>query len=127
MPGKLRYQHHKLHTISKVFVSSPSSAENGLLNWGIPKELADFRLINEGNGLETIKVTQNGVPILDITIKTSQANLAFPWRTFFIRFLWYSIGMVKRSGSTFGQKPRETCPDIKSRSKPGTFPQFCIL
>jgi Acetoacetate decarboxylase (ADC) len=128
MPGKVRYQRHKLHTISKVFVSSQESAENGLSNWGIPKELAAFRLSNEENGLETIKVSQNGVPVFDITIKTSQSDLAFPLRTLFRPFPLVQF----HEGKTFwfniwGKGKGKLAQILKVEVNPELFPNFAFF
>ncbi len=83
IPGKLRYQHHKFYTISRNFVSGEKGLENSLSNWGIPKEGASFQFTNNGKGLDTLKVTQNGVSVIDITIKFSPKGWAFPLWTFF--------------------------------------------
>jgi hypothetical protein len=83
IPGKMRYQHHKLYTISRNFVSNRAGLTSSLNNWGILKDLATFQFIREEKGLDTIKVTQTGTPVIDITIKSSQSDLAFPLRTFY--------------------------------------------
>jgi hypothetical protein len=128
IPGKLRFQRHKLHTISKVFVSSPNSVENSLSNWGIPKELAAFRLINEGNGLDTIKVAQNGVPIIDITIKTSQSDLTFPLRTFFRPFPLVQYGDGKMFWfNIHGKGKGKLAQILKVEVNPELFPNFAFF
>jgi hypothetical protein len=44
VPGRLNFNKKKLFSISKIYVSSQDSVENGIANWGIPKELADFKI-----------------------------------------------------------------------------------
>lgn len=82
IPGKVRYQRRKAYTISKIFVSTAASAENGRNNWGIPKELAEFSMTPVGKDLETIKVTKDGAVILDITVKAG-SRLTVPLHTAF--------------------------------------------
>lgn len=57
IPGKFRHEERKLHTISQIYVSSMDSVVNGRENWGIPKQLADFRFEELGAGQERITVT----------------------------------------------------------------------
>ena len=45
VPGRLDFDKKKVFSISKIYVSSQDSVENGIANWGIPKELADFSII----------------------------------------------------------------------------------
>jgi hypothetical protein len=40
----LNFDKKKVFSISKIYVSSQDSVENGIANWGIPKELADFSI-----------------------------------------------------------------------------------
>ena len=42
IPGKFKFNNKKLDNISKIYVSTMESVVNGRLNWGIPKEKADF-------------------------------------------------------------------------------------
>lgn len=50
----------KLHpTITKIFVSTQASIQNGRQNWGIPKEEAQFDFSTQ-RGRETVKVTVAG-------------------------------------------------------------------
>lgn len=44
VPGRLNFDKKKIFSISKIYVSSQESVENGIANWGIPKELADFKI-----------------------------------------------------------------------------------
>lgn len=47
-PGRFDFSGRKLHSITKIFVSTPQSVEGGRANWGIPKELARFDFRREG-------------------------------------------------------------------------------
>lgn len=43
IPGKANFAGKKLRTISKIYVDSFDSMYDGRSNWGIPKELTDFK------------------------------------------------------------------------------------
>jgi hypothetical protein len=43
IPGKAKLGGQRLRTISKIYVDSVYSMVNGRSNWGIPKELTDFK------------------------------------------------------------------------------------
>ncbi|HBF36055.1 MAG TPA: hypothetical protein DDW50_01900 [Firmicutes bacterium] len=130
IPGKLRYQRHKFYTISKDFVSDREGLENSLIPWGISKERASFQFSNNGKGLDTLKVTQNGVPIIDITIQPSQRGLAFPLRTFF-----HSLHMVQHDpdqGKIFqfnlhGKGKGRFAEIMKVDVNPELFPNFAFF
>jgi len=47
IPGRSHFDGERLYTISKIFVDTLDSMENGRNNWGIPKELADFQWTKE--------------------------------------------------------------------------------
>ncbi len=47
IPGLVRHQNQKYRTITNIYVSTEVSIINGIRNWGIPKQLAHFRMINE--------------------------------------------------------------------------------
>ena len=68
-PGKFPFGEKKYYSITKIFVSTMESVENGRRNWGIPKELADFSITPEGPRRERISVTGQGTPVIDITMK----------------------------------------------------------
>ncbi len=43
IPGLFSFNKKKVFSISKIYVSTQSSVVNGIENWGIPKEFADFQ------------------------------------------------------------------------------------
>jgi hypothetical protein len=55
IPGKAPIGGTKLGTISKIYVDSVDSMVNGMTNWGIPKEYANFEWTHE-NRKHTIKI-----------------------------------------------------------------------
>lgn len=42
IPGKFSFWGQKHYSISKIYVSTETSVQNGRANWAIPKELAEF-------------------------------------------------------------------------------------
>jgi len=53
----------RAHTIPQIFVSSEASAQSGRANWGLPKELAVFRVDSLGPNSERVQVSRSGQPI----------------------------------------------------------------
>lgn len=56
VPGRLSFDKKKIFSISKIYVSSQESVENGIANWGIPKELANFKITKLSEKEEVIEV-----------------------------------------------------------------------
>ena len=50
----------KRYSISRIFVSSQASVDNGRRNWGIPKELAEFDLHYDAKGGVEAEVSRKG-------------------------------------------------------------------
>jgi hypothetical protein len=86
--GKYQYRQKKKHTISKIYVSSQSSVDNGRHNWGIPKELANFTFEPVDNQTEKITITKGdgtkASPILEATF--SKSWFTFPVSTSLLPF-----------------------------------------
>lgn len=55
IPGMFSFDGKKHFSITKIYVSTMASVINGQNNWGIPKELADFEVIEEGS-MERIRI-----------------------------------------------------------------------
>jgi Acetoacetate decarboxylase (ADC) len=69
-------------TISKIYVSTMNSVENGKNNWGIPKELADFQWINIDRNTTEIKVSIDGIEFFTAIFKNK--SFSIPITTSFI-------------------------------------------
>jgi len=69
IPGEFTFLRKKYYSITKIYVSSMESVENGRRNWGIPKELADFDIIPLGGNKERIIVKKDGNIFFDVTLK----------------------------------------------------------
>jgi hypothetical protein len=55
IPGQFRSPGGQFFSISRIYVSNQDSLENGIANWGIPKEFAEFTWHKDRN-LERVKV-----------------------------------------------------------------------
>lgn len=60
IPGMFTFDWKKVFSISKIYVSSWDSVYNGIENWGIPKEFADFSWLQNADGSENISVKIEG-------------------------------------------------------------------
>lgn len=84
IPGNFSYNEQKKKTISKIYVSTKSSVINGMLNWAIPKELAEFEFKDIDKHKETIHVFSEEKEILNLKIKSGR--FPFPVHTTLLPF-----------------------------------------
>lgn len=69
IPGLFRYNSTRHYTITKIYVSTKASINNGWLNWGIPKELAEFDIQTGADSTDTTRVMLGGSLIFGLTTK----------------------------------------------------------
>lgn len=70
VPGRWKYKDGTVaHRITRIYVSTKESTENGRRNWNIPKQVADFSITTASNGSTTIIVTNPGssTPFFHVT------------------------------------------------------------
>lgn len=79
IPGKFKHKGKKLNSISKIYVSTMISVENGRKNWGIPKELAGFTFKSTKPHTEKISVFSEENAIAEFTLESDK--LSFPVNT----------------------------------------------
>jgi hypothetical protein len=79
IPGMFTFDWKKMFSISKIYVSSHDSVYNGIENWGIPKEYADFDWRTNEDGSEGISVSIEGKEFFKTTIK--KGFISFPITT----------------------------------------------
>ncbi len=84
IPGKFKHEGKKLNTISKIYVSTMASVENGRSNWGIPKELADFSFQSIDSHTEKVAISSENDTIAEFTLKSGK--LPFPVNTKLLPF-----------------------------------------
>ncbi len=76
IPGK--FSHTGKHSISKIYVDSEASTQNGRANWGIPKNTLPFSWESEG-GIDHIKMYNGDEAVFACTVKSG--GLKFPVTT----------------------------------------------
>lgn len=76
IPGK--FQPKNKQSISKIYVSSEASTQNGRANWGIPKDTLPFSWESK-NGKEHIQMIANEKVVFDCEI--SSGGIPFPVST----------------------------------------------
>jgi Acetoacetate decarboxylase (ADC) len=79
IPGLFSLANRTTFSISKIYVSTHDSIHNGIENWGIPKELADFSITTHPDGSKTYLVSQAGEPFFQVRV--GAGRLAFPLNT----------------------------------------------
>jgi len=84
IPGKFIHQGKRLNTISKIYVSTMASVENGRRNWGIPKELAEFSFQSMGPHSEKVCIFSEESTIAEFTLDSGK--LSFPVNTKLLPF-----------------------------------------
>ena len=60
IPGRMKVAGRGVFSISKIYVSSPDSVANGIENWGIPKQLANFERTTGADGSERFSAALDG-------------------------------------------------------------------
>jgi hypothetical protein len=79
IPGMFTFDWKKVFSISKIYVSSRDSVYNGIQNWGIPKEYANFDWQQNLDGTEDISVKLEGEEFFKA--KFSKGFIPFPLTT----------------------------------------------
>lgn len=74
IPGSFRFGRRRLPSITKIYVSSQASIDNGRRNWGIPKERASFDVRQEG-AREHVSVRVAGELALELTLRHGALSL----------------------------------------------------
>lgn len=74
VPGRVAHAGQTHFTISKIYVSTQASVENGQRNWGIPKELARFDWARQTDGSEIVRLClpESATPFASFRLSASQ-------------------------------------------------------
>lgn len=93
MPGNFRFADGKRHfSITKIFVDSQQSLEDGRRNWGIPKELAAFSFEETGRNHEFVTLSNDAGVFAEMEFNAFGPS--FPVNTFWIAPLFRTLGQV---------------------------------
>lgn len=105
IPGAVNVTGRTLPTISKIYVSTQASAENGRANWGIPKELAVLGRERKSERLDRLTVRLEDQIVVDLTVEKVGPSLPF-W-TWMIPSVFRTLGQAL-DGQRFVVAPRAT-------------------
>ncbi len=92
-------------TISKIYVSTRDSVENGINNWGIPKQLADFQWNELADNQVEVKISIDGKVFFYAIFK--RKSFKFPITTSII-----PLKIIQKIGNKYFQ----TKPTAKGKS-----------
>ncbi|WP_375446110.1 hypothetical protein [uncultured Fibrella sp.] len=79
IPGLFKLKGRTTFSISKIYVSTQVSVDNGIANWGIPKERADFTITKQEDGSTTYLIGKDGIGFFSVRVSTG--GLSFPVST----------------------------------------------
>lgn len=105
IPGAVNVTGRTLPTISKIYVSTQASVDNGRANWGIPKELAVFGRERRSERLDRLTVRLDDEIVVDLTVEKTGPSLPF-W-TWMIPSVFRTLGQ-ELEGEKFVVTPRAT-------------------
>ena len=125
IPGKFRFGGKKLDTISKIYVSTMESVENGRANWGIPKEKATFSFDRIDNKTEKATITVDGRTAAEFTLKSGGPS--FPVSTKLLPFPLVQKSEGKLYFTNFFGKGKGRLTKVKGlRIDPALFPDVSL-
>lgn len=113
-------------SISKIYVSSQASVDNGISNWGIPKELADFQWTISDSGDIEIKVFKDNQLFFDAKIHKNKFSI--PVTTSFL-----PLKIIQKLGDQFFlTKPKASGKMAFAKLKnieidPAFFPKIALI
>lgn len=74
IPGMFSFGRRTFFSITRIFVSTEASVENGRKNWGIPKERADFSVDRYGDN-ERIHVSREGRQFVELHFRPMHLSM----------------------------------------------------
>ena len=99
IPGRFNFKGKKLHTISKIYVSSLESVVNGRANWGIPKERAEFAFEKLSDREERVRVSLGRTTVAEFGSRSGV--IPFPVSTRLLPFPLVQLHEGKRFYTSF--------------------------
>jgi hypothetical protein len=103
IPGRFQFGRRRYYMITKIYVSTQASVDNGQENWGIPKELADFEVEKVDERVRHLTASHNGTPFFQATTKTGL--LRFPFNTVANPFPAVLLQRRERDGQFLSTEP----------------------
>lgn len=107
IPGTFRFGKHRRPSITKIYVSTRASVENGRRNWGIPKELAEFDVAEGGDGVKRVTMRVDGRTAVELWFR--HGKLALPITSSILP------RAARTLGQTLGGQTFEVTPSARGR------------
>jgi hypothetical protein len=102
IPGAAMFGRRLLPTITKIYVSTQASIDNGRANWGIPKELASFTVEHRSARLDHLTMRVDTQIAVDLTVESVGPRL--PFATWMLPAPLRTLGQ-RLDGRTYEVKP----------------------
>ena len=102
IPGAAKFGRRLLPTITKIYVSTQASVDNGRANWGIPKELATFTVDRRSSRLDHLSMRVDDQIAVDLTLESVGPKL--PFATWMLPAPLRTLGQ-RLDGTTFEVTP----------------------
>jgi hypothetical protein len=123
IPGTFRFGKRRLPSITKIYVSTRASMENGRRNWGIPKELADFDVDEGRDGVKRVTMRVDGMTAVELWFR--HGRLPLPVTSSILPDSLCTLGQVL-GGQTFEVTPSfrglvQRARVVHAWSEPGMF------
>jgi len=77
IPGLFNFNKSKFFSISKIYVDSEPSILNGIENWAIPKEYANFDIKEINDKSQSISISNKNEVFFKASIKSSRLQIPF--------------------------------------------------
>jgi hypothetical protein len=139
-PAVFAYPQGNYPSITRIYVSTYESVVNGRINWGIPKDRADFNAQRGADAIDHITVSRNGrvfaemrlkpfglaLPVTSKVLPAGLRTLIQPWCDKTYRFTLTAKGSLKMAKLVDWHFDPELFPDL-ARGKvlaAGYFPSF---
>ena len=125
IPGRFSFQSGRLFSITKIYVSTMNSVVNGIRNWGIPKELAQFDISQTAHE-RTINVCMDGFCFAEFCFRHYPVHV--PITTALVPPVLRTLGHHHQSRTYITRLSARgsVCPArlVSSRIDPDHFPDF---
>ena len=102
IPGTFRFGRRRLPSITKIYVSTQASVDSGQHNWGIPKELAHFSVVDGSDGVKRVSLAVGGRTVVELWLR--HGRLGVPVTSSLIPRDMRTLGQAF-SGRTYAVSP----------------------
>jgi len=123
IPGTFRFGSRRLPSITKIYVSTRASVDSGQHNWGIPKELGAFDVVDGSDGVKRVTLRVGGAIAVELWLRHDR--LALPVTSSLLPSGLRTLGQVL-DGHTYEVAPHgrglmQRAKVVHAWSEPGLF------